>query len=78
MCYGVWQLVALAHSNVAGQAGYGVGSTMLGRFVSGGAPGAREREEDVYPSLDIDIVSLLSNFKRKIDNARKNIALSLV
>ncbi|MCA7121210.1 MAG: hypothetical protein LGL72_17850, partial [Acidibrevibacterium sp.] len=42
-----------------------------------GAPGAREREEDVSPSLDMKIVSPLKNFKRKIDNARKNIVPSL-
>ena len=42
-----------------------------------GAPGARERDEDVRPSIDIEIVFLLSNFKRKIDKARKNIALPL-
>jgi hypothetical protein len=50
---------------------------MLGRLVSGGAPGAREREEDVRPSLDTKIVSIFNNFKRKIDKARKNIALPL-
>ena len=61
----------IAYPNVASQAGCGVASTMLGRLVSGGAPGAREREEDVFPSLDMKIVSLLSNVKRKIDNAQK-------
>ena len=50
---------------------------MLGRLVSGGAPGAREREEDVSPSLAMKVVSLLSNFKRKIDKAPKNVVPSL-
>ena len=77
MCYGIWQLVALVHSNVASQAGYGVATTMLGRLVSGGAPGAREREENVLPSLDMKIVFLLSKFKKKIDKVRKNIASPL-
>ena len=30
-----------------------------------GAPGARERDENIRPSLDVKIVFLLSNFKRK-------------
>ena len=40
----------IVYSNVAGQAGCGVGSTMLGRFVSGGRP-ARGRGKKMFPRL---------------------------
>jgi hypothetical protein len=49
-------------------------TTMLGRFVSGGAPGAREGEGDACPSLDIKIVSQHEKLNIKIDKQQKNIS----
>jgi hypothetical protein len=67
----------IANSNVAGQAGCGGSKHHARPLCFRGAPGAREREENICPSLDIEIVSILKKFKRKIDKARKNIALPL-